>query len=40
MLARAGTDPFPLGPAELAAHVPAEIARWAGYVAAAGIEKQ
>jgi putative tricarboxylic transport membrane protein len=39
-LARTGSEPFPLGPEELAAHVPAEIARWAAYAAAAGIERQ
>jgi tripartite-type tricarboxylate transporter receptor subunit TctC len=40
LLARTGAEVFPLGPEELAAHVPAEIARWARYIATAGIEKQ
>jgi hypothetical protein len=39
MVARTGSEPFPLGLEALAAHAPAEIARWAAH-AAAGVERQ
>ena len=39
-VARTGSEPFPLSPAELGEHVRSEIGRWAGYIATARIEPQ